>query len=203
MFSLRDFPSLNVTFTPAGGRAREGVQGAVTQHWWVEDMGSSQLEQFTGFSTGVSASSLILIGVNIRGAGEGKLFTLCGESEDKKLSGEDWLLSASFSGDSTSFSFIWKSDLILWAKGEQLVGDGADGELESVRFPELRLFSGKGLSACKRLTQAEAAWRSDPFIGGGREDVAKAALCITERLKLFLCLEQTLGEAGTGWSPDP
>ena len=73
MFSLRDLPSLNVMFNPAGGR--EGEEG-VTQHWWVEDMGSSQLEQFTNFSTGTSAFSLILTGVNIRGAGEGKFFTL-------------------------------------------------------------------------------------------------------------------------------
>ena len=181
MFNLRDLPSLNVTFTPAGGRAR-GVQGAVTQHWWVGDMGSSQLEQFIDFSTGISASSLILVGVNIRGAGRGTLFTLWGENGDKEFSGEDWLLKASLSGDPTSFSLIWKSDLILWAKGEQLDGDGAEGELESIRFPELGLFTGKDLSACKRLTQAVAAWRSDPFLGGGREDVAKAALCITERL---------------------
>ena len=42
------------------------------------------------------------------------------------------------------------------------------------------------------------------LVGGGREDVAKAALCSTERQYFLRCLEETLGGAlfGLGSGPD-
>lgn len=62
-------------------------------HWWSAGILTSQFRQFclSGF----------LEGVNTRGAGAGKTFPL-GVLRERKLSGDDWLLRNSLSGDSTS-----------------------------------------------------------------------------------------------------
>ena len=119
---------------------------------------------------GSSTYSWSLAGVRARGAGGGKLFTQEGETGEGGFSGEGRLLSSSLSGDSISLSPILKSDLNLWAKGEVLEGEVVESR---ARF----------FAVCRRWTQAEAAWRSDPVFGGGRlvEAAAKAARWSTER----------------------
>ena len=133
-----------------------------------EGMGSSQFPHFTtGSMLGISLPFWFLGGVNIRGAGEGKLLAQ-GEIGEGEYSRRSELLRISFSGDSISLSLILMSDLILCAKGERAV-------VESVWVLTCN-------AACRRWAQAEATWRSDPFLGGGRvEDAAKAAWCSTER----------------------
>ena len=64
---------------------------------------------------------------------------------------DGWLLSSSFSGDLTSFSSIWMSDLILRAKGEMIEG-------ASWRFLLFSMFTSKAWSACWLFTQARAAF---------------------------------------------
>ena len=73
------------------------------------------------------------------------------------------------------------SDLILCAKGGRFGGDRALGESEKVRFFVLWVFTGEAETACWRWTQDRAACRCEPFLGGGSEGTAKAALCNTER----------------------
>ena len=155
--------------TDSGGKAPLSA----ASHWWSGVISASQFEQldFTGGpglgvktrGAGISTSSWVFEGVNTRGAGGGMPFTQ-GEHGGGDFSGKVWLLS-------TSLSPIWMSSRILWAKG-----DWTDGEFGSGRF-----FSLLAWSAYKRWTQAEAACRSGPCLGGGREDAAKPALCSTER----------------------
>ena len=96
--------------------------------------------------------------------------------------GGDWEGGASLvhqnsntSNSTASLSPIWISFLILCAKGGM-----CEGEFGKGRFFALWVLTG---SVCRRWAQAEAAWRRDPFLGGGKvEDAAfKAARCSTER----------------------
>ena len=71
------------------------------------------------------------------------------------------------------------SFLILCAKGERFEGEGTLGE--AGRFLALLVLTGKAATVCWRCTEASAACRREPFLGGGREGAAKVALCSTER----------------------
>ena len=73
------------------------------------------------------------------------------------------------------------SDLILCAKGGRFGGDRALGDSKKGRFFVHGVFTGEAATACWRWTQARAACRRVPLLGGGREGAANAALCITER----------------------
>ena len=73
------------------------------------------------------------------------------------------------------------SDLILYANGGRFGGDRALRESERGRVFVLGVFTGEAETACWRWTQARAACRRVPFLGGGSEGAAKAALCSTER----------------------
>ena len=116
--------------------------------------------------------------MNTRGAGAAKSFTQ-GEIGDGEFSGIGGLLRISFSGDSTSLSSIWMSFLILCGKGGRFEGEGLE-ESEKGRLYPLGVL-GKADAACRRWTQACAAWRREPTTGGGRVGTAKAALWSTER----------------------
>ena len=156
--SLSQFPA-------AWHKAREEVINS--SHWWLGVITDSQFKQFTDGT-----------GVKTRGTGEGILFKQ-GEKGAGEFLRKGGLLRTSFSGDSTSFSPIWRSFLILCDKG-----GGFEGEVaESRRGRFLAACNPRFGSACRRWAQAEAAWRRDPFTGGGRvEDAAsKAARWSTER----------------------
>ena len=65
---------------------------------------------------------------------------------------------------------------------EGLRKTGHLGESGRGRFLVNWVFIGKAEAAFRRWTQARAAWRREPFLGGGSEGAAKAALCSVERL---------------------
>ena len=129
-------------------------------------------------------------GVKTRGAGEGKPFVQ-GEIGKGEPSRQEELRSFYFSGDSTSLSPIWMSVLILWARGRRFKGERVPGESGRGRFFALLVFTGGAETACRRWTQAWAAWRREPIFRGGREWAAKAAQWRTERRKLLRCFEET------------
>ena len=61
------------------------------------------------------------------------------------------------------------------------IGHSEKRESEKGRFFVLGVFTGEAETACWRWTQARAACRRVPFLGGGSEGAANAALCSTER----------------------
>ena len=134
------------------------------------------LAQFKQFKLNFSGTT----GVNTRGTGEGMPFRQ-GEIGEGEFPRKGVLLSTSFSGDFTSLSPTWMSFLILCAKGGRFEGKGAFGESGKGRFLALGVLKDKAEPPCRCWTQARAAWRREPFLGGGREGAARAALWSTER----------------------
>ena len=126
----------------------------------------SQFEQF----------KLNCFGVKISGAGEGMLSTQ-GERAEAKFSGGGELLSTSHSEDSTSSSPTCISFLILCARGGRFEGDEAPGE-SKVRFLALGVLTGKTATVCWRCTEASAACRREPLLGG-EEKVLPRRPCVT------------------------
>ena len=141
-FSAQSSLSTSSVGYPSSSSSQE-LSLSTASHWWSWVISASQFQQLCFFgATGVKTSD----------TGEGISFKH-GEKIAGEFSLKGKLLSSSFSGDSTSFSAIWMSFLILCDKGGKFGGEWSFGELGRGRFFALWMLSCKAGTACRRWTQ--------------------------------------------------